>query len=592
MNKTFSYPFSFTEILKEKKVILNKIKEIKEKKSEHEFRKLKIAILNGSSSEEISNFLQLFLFQHNIIVDIYNSNYNDFYEEAVFENKSLKEFKPDIIYLHTNFYNINMNSDINNNIHLFKRAWKSLSSNYNNIPIIQNNFELPNYRIYGNLDSSYPEAESFKVLELNRLFAVESQNISNLHINDINYLSSSIGLNNWFNDNIWNTGKYFLDFKYIPELCNSITSIILSILGKNKKGLILDLDNTLWGGVIGDDLIEGIKLGQGNAISESFSKFQLYLKKISNRGIIINIASKNDMENALLGLSHPESLLSKKDFNIIKANWLNKDINIHDIAKKTNIAENSLVFIDDNPVERENISSNTEVEVPDIGDNIVEYFKYIDRNMFFNTISVTKEDLIKKELYKIKNLAEEQEEQFEDYDTFLKSLNMKTNISFPNSNNIERIEQLINKTNQFNLTNKKFTQEELHNFLKSDEYIILNFGLSDKFGNHGLVSNIICKIENNQISIISWVMSCRVFKRTLENFILNTIADIAKDIQSTEIIGIYFNSGRNKYVSSLYTDLGFKEVSNKTNIPNIQHYILDVSSYKNGYDIIGKDIDE
>jgi len=425
--------------------------------------------------------------------------------------------------------------------------------------IIQNNFEYPQYRLTGN-SSVYLDGGNVKFINnLNNFFVKATEDYKNLYINDINYLSSLVGLEKWYDNFLWFNYKYALSFEAIPYLSHSVSSIIKGIYGKNKKAIAVDLDNTLWGGVIGDDGIAGIKIGKDNPIGEAYIEFQNYLKKLKELGIVLTVASKNDEENAIEGLEYNNMLLHKNDFLVIKANWEPKSNNILESANEINIGVDSFVFLDDNPVERELVKNQLQgVAVPNIDNKVENYQNIVDRNNYFEFLSVSEEDLQRLKYYEDNQSREREKLNYENYQEYLKSLDMLAEIQEAKDVYLERIHQLINKTNQFNLTTKRYTKAEVEEVFHDENSILLYGRLQDKFGDNGLVSIIIGKKENKVLDIPLWIMSCRVLKRDMEKAMLDSLVEICKTKDIEKIVGKYIPSSKNSMVKNHYMDLGFK----------------------------------
>ena len=533
---------------------------------------LRIAVLGGSTTNEVCQFLELFLLNEGINVETYESGYNQFYQEAVFDNSELDAFNPQVIYIHTSSVNIadwpDLSADesaveqlLKNSFDYYHAVWQALGSKYN-ATIIQNNFELPFSRPLGNLDGSAVCGKTRFTQKLNNLFSEYSQTHSGLILHDINYLSAWFGLGRWYDKAQWYAYKYAMSSDAVPELAYSVAAQVKASLGLSKKAVVCDLDNTLWGGIIGDDGLNGIKIGQENADAEAFSDLQHYLKALHQRGVLLAVCSKNEDENARLGFTHPDSVLGLKDFSAFEANWNNKDLNIETIAKTLNIGLDSLAFLDDNPSER-NLVSNTHpaVAVPDIGDNITDYIRYLDKACLFELISLNKEDIQRADMYAQNQQRQQLQSQHQNYGDYLLSLNMQATIKPFDDVSLERVAQLTNKTNQFNLTTYRYGFQEMESFMQSSSHITLYGRLTDKFGDNGIVSVVVGEQKADALHIQLWLMSCRVFKRDLEWAMFRELRNHARKAGITSLIGHYIPTKKNGLVKEHYQTLGFKNTS-------------------------------
>jgi FkbH-like protein len=582
------YPFNSNLISRKKKSIK------KELLLDDSLIEKNIAILGGSTTSEIIHILELFLLNNGIKPNFYESDYNKFYEDALFGNDVLDKFNPDIVYIHTTNQNIikypelkdseiEINTLLSNEIERYKSIWASLSKF--DCAIIQNNFDLTIDRSLGNLDCSDIHGKTYFINKLNDEFAKSSREIKNLYINDINYLSSYLGLKSWFDKSLWHQAKYALSMDAIPELAFNISKIINSIFGKSKKCLVLDLDNTCWGGVIGDDGLDGIHIGTETAIAETFTSLQSYAKELKQRGITLAVCSKNDFKNAKEGFEHPESILCFDDFTSFKANWDPKHQNILDIAKEINIGIDSLVFIDDNPVERDIVFSQIpSVSVPNVGSDVIDFIEHIDRNGYFEPISLLPDDINRNKYYEDNKKRAVEQSTFKSYDDFLVSLSMTADVKSFSSVYLDRITQLTNKTNQFNLTTKRYTAGEIENIANSDDYVKIYGKLTDKHGDNGLIAITIGRIEVKQCHIDLWLMSCRVLKRGMEFAMLDELVRQCKEKGISAIIGYYYKSAKNNMVSDLYEKFGFILID--TNDEDTI-WKLDISNYENKNKFIG-----
>ena len=570
LNSLLSYPLDHGLILRKKKKIKNELLK------QTNFLKKKIAILGGSTTTALKDAIELFLLNQGILPTFFESEYNKYYEDIMFENQDLYDFKPDIIYIFTTFKNIkifpkandsieNIEDMLKNELNQYLQMWDKINTNLGSM-IIQNTFELPLVRVLGNLDFSANQGKINYIQRLNLFFADHSRSNKNLLINDINYLSGLIGLERWFDHQLWFSYKYAMGFQGVVETAYSAASIIKSIYGKSKKCLVLDLDNTLWGGVIGDDGVDNIKIGNETAVAESYLSIQKYAKQLKDRGVILAVASKNEEDIAKQGFSHPDSLLAYTDFASFKANWQPKNNNLEQIAGEINIGLDSLVFVDDNPVERDLVrNSLSSVSVPDVGSDQTKYISYIDRNYYFESIEISAEDIQRNKYYSENLERNNLKSNFSDYGEFLKTLEMSAEISGFKSVYLDRITQLTNKTNQFNLTTRRYSFKNIKQISLNDEYICIYAKLKDKYGDNGLVSVVIGKIKDTELHIDLWLMSCRVLKRDLEFAVLKELVQLSIKKGLTSIFGYYYPTKKNKMVENLYLDFGFKLISESDN---------------------------
>lgn len=532
--------------------------------------KKKIAVLGGSTTDDIIKTMELFLLDAGIEPQFYQSEYAQYWQDAMFPPKELLDFAPDVVFIHTtnrnikNYPNVKFTKEqaaelLQNTFEEFKQMWQSVADKFK-CPIIQNNFEMPFYRIMGNKDCSDYRGRSNFTANLNMMFYDYSQNTENFYINDINFISASYGLKKWSDPSYWNMYKYAMCIDAIPELAFNISNIIKSIFGKNKKALALDLDNTLWGGVVGDDGVDGIEIGQENGVAQSYYEFQQYIKDLKDLGIMLTVCSKNDHQNAIDGLNHPEGALKPDDFLLIKANWENKDRNIAETAAQINILPESIVFVDDNPAEREIVKAQLKGVKAPVMDGVENYITTLDRNGFFEVTVFSDDDLKRNDMYKANVQRAAQQATFGNYQDYLKSLNMTAVIDDFVPVYIQRITQLSNKSNQFNVTTKRYTAAEMEEVFESDSYIRLYGKLIDKFGDNGVVSVVIGKKEKDNLNIDLWLMSCRVLKRDMEFAMLDTLVLKCKEQGIKTITGYYYPTAKNNMVRELFGTFGFEKI--------------------------------
>lgn len=583
--RELEYPFDSEWILKKAKSIKKTLL------SDGTTRiKKKIAVLGGSTTHDVIKILELFLLHYGIEPSFYESEYGQYWQDAMFDNPELAEFAPDLVYIHTTNRNIaeypavgdsrekteQLLKDTYEHFHIM---WEKLKETYGCV-IIQNNFEFPYYRLLGNMDAVNSNGRVAFVNRLNVLFAEYAAANENFYLQDIQYLSACYGLDKWGDSFYWHMYKYALCVPAIPTLSYNLANIIKSVYGKNKKAYVLDLDNTLWGGVVGDDGPENIEIGQETSMGQVYAEFQSYLKEQKQIGIMLNVSSKNEEENALAGLSRPDSVLKPDDFMVIKANWEPKSKNVAEIAAELNIGTDSLVFVDDNPAEREIIRQNLPgVAVPEM-DKPEEYLKTLDRSGFFEVTGLSEDDTKRNEMYKANQERKKMQDNFADYGEYLKSLDMKAEIGAFVPLYMARIAQLTNKSNQFNLTTKRLSQADIEHMAEDSSYITLYGKLADKFGDNGVVSVVIGKIKEDALHIELWLMSCRVLKRDMEFAMMDRLTEECKKRGIARIYGYYYPTAKNKMVENFYGLQGFT-LKNRDNEGNAEWEYEIPAAYEN-----------
>lgn len=532
--------------------------------------KKKIAILGGSTTNDIKLVLELFLLNYGIEPEFYESEYNQYYEDAMFPPEELLNFNPDFIYICTTFRNIRTLPDMgiadkeidelfDNEVNKFSSIWNSLRDRFHCV-ILQNNFEMPFYRLLGNKDASDIHGAVNFVSRLNCEFSRYANEHDDFFIIDINYISADLGLGKWHDLQNWYLYKYSMSLEAIPYLAINVANVIKSLLGKNKKGYVLDLDNTLWGGVIGDDGVDNIEIGPEETVGQAFLEFQNYLKAQKTLGVILNVDSKNDHENAISGLNHPDGALKPDDMIIIKANWEPKDRNFLEIADELQLLPESLVFVDDNPAERHIVREQIpSVNAPEIG-NVHNYIQILDRSGYFEVTHYSADDAKRNRMYKENAERKQLESKFSNYKDYLKSLDMKADIKPFEPLFYSRISQLSNKSNQYNLTTRRYLQEEIEQIAKDKGYITLYGKLEDRFGDNGVVSVAIGRIENKVCHIELWIMSCRVLKRDMEYAMMDTFVSACKDRGIKEIRGYYYPTAKNNMVKEFFAMHGYTKL--------------------------------
>ena len=565
--RELEYPFDSEYILKKSKKIKRELLE-----SGTGFLSKKIAVLGGSTTHDIIRVLEVFLLNRGIQPVFYESEYAQYFQDVMFDNPLLTEFAPDLIYIHTSNRNVTaypavsdtaeqINDLLEEQYEHFRVMWDKIADKYH-CPVIQNNFEYPFYRILGNQEAVLAQGRISFLNRLNEKFYQYAREHEDFHIHDINYISAAYGLDKWADPFYWHMYKYAMCMQAIPEFAYNLSNIIKAVFGKNKKSLVLDLDNTLWGGIVGDDGVENLEIGQETSMGQVYSEFQEYVKAQKDIGVMLNIASKNEYDNAIAGLNHPDGILKPEDFILIKANWEPKSQNVAEIAGDMNILPDSLVFVDDNPAEREIVGVQVPgVAVPEIG-TPEQYIKVLDHAGFFEVTSLSEDDRNRSEMYKANIEREKQQQNFGDYKEYLLSLEMKGTIKAFEPIYMARIAQLSNKSNQFNLTTKRYTQSDIARFATDENYITRYGKLEDKFGDNGVVSVVIGRKDSREklLHLELWLMSCRVLKRDMEYAMMDSMVQACQACGVTAMIGYYYPTAKNAMVKEFYRTMGFTKI--------------------------------
>ncbi len=564
--KELEYPFDPEWILKKKKALKRELLQ----NTQQTFLEKKIAILGGSTTRDIRDILELFLLNYGIRPCFYESEYNQYYADGMFPNPALEEFHPDILYIHTTNRNIEQYPSLEDDRTLvtqklqaeyerFRALWEHLHAVYG-CPVIQNNFEPPFYRLLGNRDASDHRGRWNYIQRLNQMFYEYADTHQDFYIHDICYEAADYGLERWSDSFYWNMYKYAMCVPAIPYTAFQLARIIKSIFGRNKKVLNLDLDNTLWGGVIGDDGPENIEIGQETSLGQTYAEFQDYLKQHKKLGVLLSVNSKNNEETALSGLERADSVLKREDFVAFRANWEPKSRNLYATAEELKLLPESFVFVDDNPAEREIVRQEVPgAAVPEIT-KVEEYIRVLDRSGFFEVTNFSEDDLKRNEMYLANEQRNRMQKNFSDYGDYLRSLEMKAQIGAFDPAYFSRIAQLTNKSNQFNLTTHRYSQSEIEQIAADPQYLTLCGRLEDKFGDNGVVGIVIGRKEKDVLHIELWLMSCRVLKRDMEYAMMDTLVKQCRDCGIRQIYGYFYPTAKNAMVKDFYALQGFEKL--------------------------------
>jgi len=546
---------------------------------------VRIAVLGGSTTDEVVNLLELLLLRAGLKPVFYQSDYQKYFEEAVIDPARVIAFRPDIVWVYTSSRDVRyppidakeIQGFVDEELARFTAIWDSLQQHIGCV-IVQNNFERPETALLGNMDAVSAAGRCRFVNALNERFAHAAESRKRLYLNDLASVATIVGqralvdLRRWFGYKIFTTPAGSL------EVARSMAALIRAMYGRARKCLVLDLDNTLWGGVIGDDGPDKIVIGRETPAAEAFTAFQEYCLRLRGRGVLLAVCSKNTAALAIEGFSHPDSVLRMEHFASFKANWEPKHENIVAISRELNIGLDSLVFVDDNPAERAIVAAQLPtVAVPDVGSEVVDFIPILERERYFETLALSGEDLVRAGLYADNAKRAVQESRFSNYGEYLDSLQMKAEIAPFRAVYLDRITQLTNKTNQYNLTTRRYTQAEIEQIAVDPARIALYGRLSDAFGDNGLITVVIGHQIGPILDLDLWLMSCRVLKRDMELAMLDAVVATCQRRDIRELRGLYKRTAKNELVVDHYARLGFALVEQG---PQQSTWSLDLAAYR------------
>lgn len=498
---------------------------------------------------------------------IYEADYDQI-EAQVFNSASeLYQFKPEFVIIFQSsqkllkrFYKLNNREKkefANTQIEKITDIYNNIISNHQ-CKLIYSNFMEINDSVFGNFSNKTEMSFIYQLRKLNyELMNISSKN-TDLFINDLSILQNQYGNRKIFDSRLYINADMVCSHDFLPIIAKNIVDVIQSVKGTIKKCLILDLDNTLWGGIVGDDGMERIQIGD-LGIGKAFTELQMWVKQLKERGIILAVCSKNNEIIAREPFEkHPDMVVRLVDISIFVANWDNKVDNIRYIQSVLNIGYDSMVFLDDNPFERSMVREYIkEITVPELPEDPAEYVNYLRTLNLFETASYTDDDVKRTSQYHSEAKRRIAQKTFACEDDFLASLEMISVVKAFDKFDIPRIAQLTQRSNQFNLRTIRYTEEEIKTITLSDDYISLSFTLQDKLGDSGLISIVILNKQGESLFIDTWIMSCRVLKRGMEAFVLNSIVKAGRKKGFKKLTGEYIITAKNELVKDHYKDLGF-----------------------------------
>jgi FkbH-like protein len=556
------------------------------------FTSLRVALVGSATLNQLEPGIRVAGLRHRLLFEVKTGSYGQYRQEILSASSFLREFTPDIVLLSLTASDVlgsvpltasaaEVDAVVTKSVGDLQPLWRAIREN-SGAAVIQQTFPELGPFIFGSFDRTIPGSPLRLVACLNERLA-ETARDDNVPLLDLATQIHRDGIDAWFDARHWLHAKQEIKPEAAPLFGELFARVVAAQRGASRKCLVLDLDNTLWGGVIGDDGIDGIVLGQGSAVGEAHLALQRYAKQQKERGIILAVCSKNDPAVAERAFrEHPEMLLKRSDISAFAANWEDKAANLARIAKELNIGVDSLVFVDDNPIERARIrQALPAVAVPELPKDPAYYARVLADAGYFEAVSFTPEDRERTEL-----IARDAERSAflsvsQSMDDFLRGLEMAVVHGPVAKGDLARVTQLINKTNQFNTTTRRYTLDEIAGKAASPDCLALQFRLLDRYGDNGLVSTVILNRapEPQALEIESWVMSCRVFGRELEFEAMNIVVEAARHHGAGALVADYIPTTKNAIIKGLYQEIGFAPVDPAGAEDGRSRWQLDLAAY-------------
>jgi FkbH-like protein len=532
---------------------------------------VRLAVLGSSTLAHLHGAIRVAGLRRGIWIDSYENEFGQYLQELSDPSSALHEFQPTAILFAFDAYHVTAGltsgldeagadaalTEIKERI---RKTWRLARDTFL-CPILQQTILPVHLPVLGNNEHRLPGSRAGFVTRLN----AELRAMADAEGVDLVSLDSRVaadGISRWHDAALWHRSKQEVSPTAAPFYGELVVRLLAAKLGRSFKCLVLDLDNTVWGGVVGDDGLEGIVIGQGSPLGEAYVAFQDYARELSRRGIILAVCSKNDEANAVEPFDkHPEMVLKRADIACFIANWSDKASNIRAIAKDLNIGLDSLVFIDDNPFERNLVRQELPmVAVPEVDDDPTYYPRAIADAGYFEGIAITDEDRERSGQYQGNRAREALKSSVTDLDSYLRGLEMQLIWRPFDKIGLQRTVQLINKSNQFNLTTRRYTEEDVLAVMDDPSAFGLQLRLTDRFGDNGVIAIIIGRLrDEGDLYIDTWLMSCRVLGRQVEPTTLNLIAQEAARLGAKRLIGEFIPTKKNAMVKDHYQRLGFAD---------------------------------
>jgi len=548
---------------------INKAKSLDASKYE---KKIRIAILGSYTTNGMEETLQVKCSEIDVGCISYVAGYNQYNQEILDQKSALYKFSPDVsfllldsrtilgklFYLPYSVSESERKQFIENKVSEISNLIKSFTTNSKSKLVITN-LVLPTYSPYGIYETKVNYGLQEMISDYNQQISKIIKNTESVYLYDFNGFTTRLGEQNVFDFRQFFYGDVKVSLECIPHLAQDLVGYIKAILGLNKKCIVLDLDNTLWGGIVGEDGFEGIKLGN-DPIGKAFVEFQKRLLALHQRGIILAINSKNNLDDAMRVIrEHSDMVLKEENFSCVKINWNDKVQNMREIASELNIGLDSMVYLDDDPMNREYMRANLpQVLTVEMPRDVAQYAPVLMGLNDFDTLKITEEDLNRGNMYLQEKQRKVLEQQTTNIEDFLKQLKIKLKIKKANNLTIPRISQLTLKTNQFNLTTRRYQEEDIKKFLDAGHWVGC-VQVEDKFGDNGITGVFIIKKNSSEWLIDTFLLSCRIMGRGVEDSMMAEILKKAKQEGVKTVKGEFIPTKKNAPSANFLSDYGFKK---------------------------------
>jgi FkbH-like protein len=547
---------------------------------------IRLALLADCATQQLALLLKALLGEAGLRAEIYQGAFDAIEIESCAPDSSLYQFRPDAVIILNCAQALRAayatqlhehDAFAAQRLERILRTWDAIEAR-SPATIVQSTFASPPDSYYGNFELKVAQSLRSTVATLNAGIVAAARERARVRIHDVDNVASWVGRRQFFDERLWDLWKTPCSLEHLPRIAGNIADILLALRGEVVKCVVTDLDNTLWGGVIGDDGLEGIVLNaHGGGAGESFVRLQQFLKQLQDRGIVLAVCSKNEEQAALAPfLQHPDMVLKRQDIAVFVANWDDKATGIRRIGDTLNIGLNSIVFLDDNPFERNLVRQMLpEVIVPELPEDPANFVSYLSELNLFETAYLSSEDRQRAAQYRHEAKRRAAAAEFISLEDYLRSLDMRASVARFDALHLPRIAQLMQRSNQFNLCTRRLTEVQCAALAQDPTYVPLYAKLADRFGDHGLICVIVLECTADALVIRDWLMSCRVLTRGVEQLLMNYVFARAAQLRVRRVMGEYIPTPKNALVRDFFPQSGFARVT-----PTGNQWTLDVTAYR------------